>query len=98
MQVHAVVVMAATKLLGRLPAQHSDVLKAIVGGGRSAHDVEVQQRACEVGQVLKLKNTLPVRPPRTPPSHSSTPMQCPVSLCLPLSFLAPHGCLVEGKL
>lgn len=63
MQVHAVVVMAATKLLGRLPSQHSDALKAIVEGCRHARNVEVQQRSCEVTQVLKLKTTLPVPPP-----------------------------------
>lgn len=63
MQVHAVVVMAATKLLGRLPPHHSDALKAIVVGCRHAHNVEVQQRSCEVSEVLKLKTTLPVLTP-----------------------------------
>jgi hypothetical protein len=62
LQVHAVVLMAATKLLGRLPSQHTDALKAIVSGCTRAHNVEVQQRSCEVSQVLKLKTTLPVRP------------------------------------
>jgi ribulose-5-phosphate 4-epimerase/fuculose-1-phosphate aldolase len=70
MQVHAVVLMAATKLLGRLPAQHTDALKAIVSGCTRAHNVEVQQRSCEVSQVLKLKTTLPVRP--TDPCVSPT--------------------------
>lgn len=60
MQVHAEVVMAATKLLGRLGDAHKDALKAIVAGCATAHNVEVQQRACEVGQVLKLKPVLPV--------------------------------------
>lgn len=65
MQVHAVVVMAATKLLGRLPAAHGDALRGIVRGARQAADVEVQQRSCEVAQVLQLKSALPVRPSRT---------------------------------
>ena len=63
MQVHAYAAMAATKLLGRLPDTQRGPLMATLQRCTGHVDVEVQQRACEVTQVLKLKTAMPVRPP-----------------------------------
>eukprot|EP00892_Ulva_mutabilis_P011372 jgi/Ulvmu1/8607/UM046_0005.1 len=58
-EVHAYATMAAIKLLGRLPDAQRGTLLATLQRCMSHMDVEVQQRSCEVGQVLKLKDSMP---------------------------------------
>ena len=61
LQVHAYAVMAASKLLGRLPAQHAAALRGLLRSGTADRDTDVQQRSCEVSAILDLRGDVPVR-------------------------------------
>lgn len=62
MQVHAHVVMAASKLLSRLPPTAAPALQSILQQSTIDHDSDVQQRSCEFSAILLLKGAVPVRP------------------------------------
>ena len=76
---HAYAAMAAIKLLGRFPDAQRSTLLATLQRCTTHMDVEVQQRSCEVHEVLKLKDAVPVRPCGHPPCACSAARQASAS-------------------
>lgn len=91
-QVHAYAAMAATKLLGRLPDAQRGALLATLQRCTAHIDVEVQQRACEVTQVLKLKTSMPVRKPHPSPPTPRGPSARDLPRLLAPAAIAAAAC------